>query len=467
MTTATIAMLAAALAAPSLVPDGILGQSEQRSDPVEWTACRHCVADAEGNVHLPGGWRVPASGGAPERMARRVKGLLMTDGRDIYSWRAENCALRRLAAGRDGLVETPFVFRPDSWKQKLFLAPAGCTRGFAAKAKLFALDMEKREVRGWDADAKPVGKVFGYGDVLERPELVRAMAIHPETGDLLLGSYWPESKVHRFDVEGRERIDQVWPFRAMAEGFSIADGRVFAVGERAYELSDKFGALSLGVHSGETYCVARGKGGWWLATSQGAQFYSDAAVRSGSAASLRIGALDGVTALGISHGRVVVAMGYVVHSLWLDDQRAEPLSSDRGWCSLGKWAGAVRSIETPADGTFLLRWSDGKTSAAWQFDPRITEWVHRKRRLHPVADNLPDPRPANEASIDGLRAVAEKGEIVLYDGDRRVCSYKVAATALAAEGRWLVAYVPALKGLVRFRLEGEVRCRRSAMSTRP
>ena len=457
MTTAAIAMVAAAIAAPRLVPDGILGQSEQRADPVEWTACRHCVADADGNVHLPGGWRVPASGGAPERMPRRVKGVLMTDGRDIYSWRAEHCALKRLAVGRDGLSETPFAFKPDNWKHRLFLSPAGCTRGFAAKAKLVALDVEKREVRGWDADGKSVGRLFAYGGAVERPELVRSVAVHPETGDLLLGSYWPECKVHRFDVEGRERVDQVWPFRAMAEDFALADGRVFAVGERAYELSDKFGARSFGVNSGATYGVARGKGGWWLATSQGAQFYSDAAVRSGAAASRRIGALDGVTALGISRGRVVLAMGYSIHSLWLDDLRHEPLSSDRGWCSLGKWAGAVRSIETPPDGTFVLRWSDGKSSAAWQFDPRITEWVHRKRRLHSVDGGLPDPRPANEAVVGGLRAVAEKGEIVLYDGSRRVCSYKVAATALAAEGRWLVAYVPALKGLVRFRLEGGVR----------
>ena len=122
---------------------------------------------------------------------------------------------------------------------------------------------------------------------MERPDLVRAVAAHPVTGDLLLGVHWPECRVHRFRPDGTEVLSPVWPFKAMAEGFSLAGGRMFALGERAYELSDKFGALSFGVNSGRVYDVARGKGGWWLATSQGAQFYTDAAAQSGRPAARR------------------------------------------------------------------------------------------------------------------------------------------------------------------------------------
>lgn len=46
-------------------------------------------------------------------------------------------------------------------------------------------------------------------------------------------------------------------------------------------------------------------------------------------------------------------------------------------------------------------------------------------------------------------------EIALYDGERRVGGYSVKATAIAAEGEWLVAYVPAMYGIIRFRAEGE------------
>ena len=445
----------AAPASVALVLDGIVGQSGSRTNVVPWAACRYCVSDGAGNVYLPDGLRIPAGRKNPERMAKSVKGALMTDGLDMYSWRAEHCMLRRLTVSSDGLAETSFAFRPDSWKQKLFLAPAGCAKGFAAKAKLFALDMEKREVRGWDANAKPVGRLLDYSKLLSRPELVRSVAVHPETGDLLLGVYWPECKVHRFNVDGVERIDEVWPFKTMAESFALADGRVFATGERACELADKFGAMSFGVLSGETYGVARVAGGWWLATSQGAQFYTDAAVRSGGAATRRIGGLVGVTALGLSGGRILVASGYVIGSAWLDDHHDEPLASDRTWCSLGKWAGAVNSVETADDGSFLLHWSDGKTRASWQFDPRITAWKDRKKRLHPIPDEEGKALlPANEARVCGLRAVAELREIVLYAADgHRTGSFPIAATALAAEGRWLVAYVPDLKAIARFRVE--------------
>ena len=42
-----------------------------------------------------------------------------------------------------------------------------------------------------------------------------------------------------------------------------------------------------------------------------------------------------------------------------------------------------------------------------------------------------------------------------YGGERRVGGYSVKATAIAAEGEWLVAYVPAMYGIIRFRAEGE------------
>ena len=42
----------------------------------------------------------------------------------------------------------------------------------------------------------------------------------------------------------------------------------------------------------------------------------------------------------------------------------------------------------------------------------------------------------------------------LYAADgHRAGSFPIAATALAAEGRWLVAYVPDLKAIARFRVE--------------
>ena len=403
-------ILMAAVASVRLVPDGLLGQSGHKGAFVEWTGCRSCEGDADGNVFLPGGWMVPASGGPAEKAANGAK-TASTQGRPV---------------------------------------------GFAAMASRFTIDQKKHEVVGWDAGGKCIGAVFSYGGKVERPDLVKVAAVHPETGDLLLGAYWPECLVHRFRPDGTEVLGAVWPFKAMAEGFSLAGGKMFAVGERAYELSDKFGALSFGVDSGRVYGVARGKGGWWLATSQGAQFYTDAAVQSGRPAARRIGGLSNATAVGLSDGRVLVAEGCRIHCMWLDDRPDEPFSSSHDWCVIGKWKGSVDSIAKAEDGAFFLHWSDGKGEAAWRFDPRITEWKDRKKRFHEVEAGKAPRRPANEADIGGgVRAVAEKGEIVLYRGSSRVGAYAVSATAVAAEGGWLVAYVPEMRGLVRFRVCGK------------
>ena len=296
--------------------------------------------------------------------------------------------------------------------------------------------------------------VFSYEGKLERPDLASTASAYPKTGDLLIGTKWPECRVHRFRPDGTEVANAVWPFRAWAEGFAFSDGRVFAISEKAIELDDKFGTLSIGVNSGRVYGVARVKGGWWLSTSQGAQFYTDFEAKSGLAASRRVGGLSGVTAVGLTGGRVIVASGYVINTMWLDDRRDEPFSNSHSWCSTGKWSGDVDSIVKNDDGSLVLHWSNAKKGeeAAWHFDPRITAWKDRKLRLHAVDVNSAPRRPANEAAVTGLKAVAEADEIVLYDGSRKVGGYKVKATAIAAEGEWLVAYVPSMYGIVRFRV---------------
>ena len=455
LSTLSVAIFSSAccVAAARLVPDGMLGQSGSRGAPVEWTDCRYCAADGAGNVYFPGGWRLRPGASAPERMSKTVSGELMSDGEALYAWRTDPGVLVRLSATDEGLADTGDAVKIGDWRRRPFPAPASCRRGFAAKARTFALDRAQNAVFAWDGTGRPLGKALDYKALVPKPDLVRAAAVHPVTGEMLLGTYWPECRVHRFREDGSERVDEAWPFAMMAQSFVCAGNRVFALGPCVRELTDSFGSsMSFGVNANEAQGLARGDRGWWVATTQGAQFYPDSAAADGVPASRRVGGLANVTALGLSAGRVLVAEGYRMYGLWLDDRRNEPLSSDSVWCAYGKWDGAVESIESCAAGGFAFTWRKGDKTESWIFEPRITEWKDRARRVRSVPREQGARRPANEDRIGRYRVVAEEKEIVLYEGQARVCAFSVSATAIAAEGKWLVAWVPKLKAVLRMKL---------------
>jgi hypothetical protein len=91
------------------------------------------------------------------------------------------------------------------------------------------------------------------------------------------------------------------------------------------------------------------------------------------------------------------------------------------------------------------------------FDPRVTEWVFRAKRMYdePGGTVVGDGRRVRLAG--GYEAVAEEDAIVLRrigaDGKaEEVCRVPARATHLAGEGEWLVAYEPSRKALVRYRV---------------
>ena len=123
------------IAAARLVPDGILGQSGTRDDPVEWTDCRYCAADGAGNVYFPGGWRLARGDAAPKRMSKTVPGELVSDGESVYSWRADRGTLTRLSVDGDGLAVTDMTVKIGAAARSLRRPPAAAatrrTRGYS------------------------------------------------------------------------------------------------------------------------------------------------------------------------------------------------------------------------------------------------------------------------------------------------------------------------------------------------
>ena len=152
--------------------------------------------------------------------------------------------------------------------------------------------------------------------------------------------------------------------------------------------------------------IARGAGGWWLATTQGAQFYADAdTTRSPSR---RIGGLADVDAVGILEGRILVAARHRLLSLWLDDRADDPLASDERWLvHADSYDGRCSGIEA-RDGIFLLR--DVGVGKTWAFNPKIANWMQRHMRQH--ATNL-------EVNVIHPLEARENGWTVRYDPVRR------------------------------------------------
>ena len=461
-------MLAASLgAAPTLEMRGELGQSaKEGTPPVGWTGAAWCVNDKDGNVYLPGGWMVPAGKTDAERMSASVSGDLLTDGRDIYAWTQGNATIRRLEVVPGGLKKTGFSFRLDDRKYDLSFVPAGLEKGFGARAKLLALDRGSKEVRAWDAEGRPLGAVFKFADKVAKPKLVHSAGVHPETGDMLLGFYWPESKVRRFSPEGVEMLDGVWPVSFMCVGIQpVVGGGTWFLGGSARKLSDSYAkTISLGWNSHGVRGVARGTDGWWLATTQGAQYFPDSA-RRGAPPAKRVGGLAGVNALAISHGFVIAFADYSMYGMWLDDLPDEPLSRDQNWTVGGKWSGRVKSVDVTPDGRFLIAWTNGKSDETWSFDPRVTDWKDRAKRMYRTSEP-PPARALNEARVGRWRAVAGGGEIALFDGAEKVASIASDATVLAADGRWIVAYSPSRKAVVRLVVGGNDESDRIAAAPR-
>lgn len=447
------------LAIVRLALSGLIGQSQDlASDPIPWTDCAWCVTDEAGAVHFPGGWKMPPGGGDVVRETNSVPGFVFSDGEGhlfyFYDRRAE---LGTAIAGPSGLSKGRELARLYHWNLTLHAAPASCRIGYAAGGRrFFGLDRRKREVHAWTEGGEDAGVVLSYAD---RKEPFVSLAIHPKSGDLLLGTGWPENRICRFRPDGTEAKDPFWPASGYALALATSRSGIWVLGSDAARLSEskalsvqrRFGAFSTSVRM-----LAETADGYWLATSQGAQFYHRNDL---SRCARRIGGLAGVGALALHDGRVLAGAGYRMLNLWLDDQPGDPISSDDNWRVAKKWNERIDLIEV-RDDVFYLR--DATAGGVTAFDPRVTEWVFRAKRQHDVKDF------AFKAKVDRVRFGARRdyAAVVAPDGirlyhcedsgeNRLVQTVPAQATALAGEGEWLVAYEPERKAIVRYRLVEE------------
>ena len=444
--------LALIVAVAGLVLSGSIGQSQPLSgSPIPWTEAWWCVSDSGGVVHLPGGWRV--RGGTVEREKCEVEGIVFSDGDgDLFYFFSQRSELGRVAVSKDGLISGGVVARLHAWDLTIHAAPRSCKAGFAASARFFALDRKRREVRAWKDNGTDAGVVFSYAG---RDEQFVSLAIHPASGDLLLGTGWPQNRICRFKLGGEEVRDHVWPASGYAMALGNSRGRTWVLGSDAMLLADSNAPSAkcrFGVHANEVRAIAETGKAYFLATTQGVQAYLKADL---SRCARRIGGLANVGAVAVHDGRVLVGSGYRLLNFWLDDGPNDAVSSDVKWGIAKKWDERIDRMEV-REGVFYIH--DEVHGGTTAFDPRITEWAFRKRRQRD-ADGFDFKVRGDRARLGrtgDYAAVAKGDELRLYRREggalALVQTLPVKATCIAGEGDWLVAYVPEKKALLRYRL---------------
>lgn len=369
----------AASAGTGAVEVAVIGQSQPPGEePVPWTGCAWVSEDGAGNVYMPEGWMVRAG------TTEAVKGARPCDA---------------IPPNTD-----PAKCRP----------PMSCTAGWVAEWESFSLDRKAQVVRGVRRDNGEERVVFAYGKMLEQSAKVASVGVLAETGDLLLGTTYPDDKVYRFSPDGKEVRNVLWPTSAAAERFGYADGRTWALSSGAVSLETRPGVKRTEIGRGEHQVLAivgSAKRGYWLATTQGALFFDPAELRH---AARRVGGIGAATALGLNgDGRLVIASGYRAFGAWLGDFPDDRLDCNLlSWLIGARWSGCTTAIDVDEKGVFYMH--DTKDGKKWGFDPRITAWTQRHQRRFPADERdivgmVEDPAWGLPA---GAKAVARCGEHV-------------------------------------------------------
>jgi hypothetical protein len=395
--------------------DGWLGQSQSPDGPpIAWCECAWVQDDAAGNVYLPDGWKVPAGMTRAVKMKTTVPGRLYSDGVTLYAWQPRRGMIRRVKTTADGgLADDGLWCRLPDWRYSFFFVPTVQTNGYAGRFRALLLHRETKTVYGLDAEGtcSPPLHVCGAAE----RAAVRSVALHPVTGDLLVGSTWPEMLIRRYRTDGTPVRNAKWPYRCRADEMKSAGGRLWALGGNARtidEAGETTGGRTIGENANVTRDVARGAAGVWLATTQGAQYYP-AADPTGRCA-VRLGGLPGVSGVAVLNGRVLAVAGGRLFALWLDDRPDEPLHSDERWLVRpNRYDGRGTAVEA-RDGLFFIR--DEGSRKTWAFNPEQTQWLLRHKRQYETNVTVRADTPL-EARADG----------------------------------WAVRYDPVRKGLYRFR----------------
>lgn len=428
----------ALLSAAELKEFGILGQSQpEGAEVLREPFCGSAVNDPQGNVWFVNGNGVYRIAGG-ERTAIRVlqsAGRLMTDGEEIFLQR--NTVLLRLQTGPDGRVNTRQALDFRKGFTCTGVAHAATKKGFGEKLKYFALDGTEKKVYGWNAKGEALGVVLDLSGFRTTGKVVSA-GFMPGSGYLLVSTMYPDSRVYRFDTDGRTVGGGIWPAGGWMNHFSFVNGQVWGCGDRAVRYEDslsegKVVSLGDGMDNYARALAGDGGSGYYLATSQGLKHYAAGNLKK---CDFRIGGIGTPAALAVLNGKIIAVSGWKILGLNLDDFPDSPFGStgNEPWHVGGNWVSD--GVAAVSDGTaFLIL--DAKLGKLWRFDPSKTRWGDRSRM---VDLKRSFKKPSDLACVGGTLLIVDNGTLNVANDltlpVRRVDAFSPEEIVAAGEG-WI------------------------------
>ena len=290
--------------APSvkIVFSGILGQSEPPdAPPLPFVGAGGIAADGAGTLWVAGGstlyafksqhdvWRCARTLSAPGNI-----GAVFFDGRRLLAQCEQKLFRVDTMAGK--VDPNPVCTFADGCGATA-VAPDELKSGFAAQARYFGLRGD--EVLGYGEDGQSKGCVLKLVRPEKAPWNYCSLTIEPHSGDLLVGSYWPDWKVYRFAASGQEVKTGWWPRTANSARLVIAGGQAWALQEQAVALPATLAKAenALTIHS-QGFFFPSGlavdpAGNYWIASSQGVTQFDPRGQPTGR----RLGGISGIRAL--------------------------------------------------------------------------------------------------------------------------------------------------------------------------
>jgi hypothetical protein len=406
-------------ASASLRFDGVLGQSQPAdSAALPFLACTGAATDTAGLLWTVAGERAYAFDTTALGIGMNGLRCMVPLPAGVVSTGVCWDRQRLFLASGDGTVHaldpvTKTVTSFCRWPEKaraFALAPVGVSAGFAAKAKAFVL--EGNAVYAYDHAGKELGEVLALPPPGDPAWWYCAVGLEPASGDLLVGSYWPDSKVYRFAADGQQVTTDGWPRGGHAQALAELDGQawILLAGGSAAPLpvvrrgpGDELPGLPAAwswYHSGLTTSPAQD---WWVASSQGLVQYS----WNRQPARRRLGGLPGVSLLALApDGTVVAAVegGQRFVRLGLADAPETALRSDANepWRTGNGWTAHACGLAWDGESFLVL---DRSGRRLWRFDPWHTAWGETPWLGITQPDSLTAPRAL--AVGDGLAWVLD------------------------------------------------------------
>jgi len=379
---------------------GILGQSQPvEAAPISVIGALGAANDSSGNL-----WTV---------FGNQLTELTPQNGRYVVSKRITLTSPPRLGLQSDGAKfyymgqdnriyaidptqsATPQPICSVDPKTRAFsVAPDGMFGGYGGIAKIFTL--AGNNVSFYKADGSSGGAPLTLPQLTPATCYYNSVGLDPNTGDLLAGGFYPDSKVYRFDPSGNPVTNVDWPrpgnVNTIVNVNGIAWGTLYGGG--AMSLPDKSTPHTPKLDPAWTQYpsgIATDKNGdYWMATSQGLCEYDF----TGKSLGRRIGGLNGVATLAMSPDGVILAgvdRGGQEARLYLDDAADSTISSNANepWRVGQGWT--EKAVAVVPDGNSFLA-LDATAKTIWKFTPANQDGGANSWVKTPLPANVTAPR---------------------------------------------------------------------------